>query len=223
MAPQLIRTKYLNCKQKQKKRSSLLLKLPGNTEDWKHVYKTSKAIIIAQTCVYFLIFDVYEAEFFFKAKHTIQGCWRSNTSTFISQNACKLHWTLSTSKHFCWRWFLKLEKFITGMLKCNHSFEVTTNNNELQCWHFKSRKGKNLSLQKISHSLKFFPVFFSPDLYAPERQFQVLATQPLARVCIAHGHTETKPARKQQLLAKGRGNSLSWHLHQAMILFHTNL
>lgn len=69
LAPQLIRTKYLNCKQKKKKKkqlSSLSLKVPGNTENWKHVYKTSKALIIAKTCIYFLIFDVSEAEIFLR-------------------------------------------------------------------------------------------------------------------------------------------------------------
>lgn len=31
-------------------------------ENWKHIYKTSKALIIAKTCIYCLIFYVSKAE-----------------------------------------------------------------------------------------------------------------------------------------------------------------
>lgn len=51
------------------------------------------------------------------------------------------------------------------MLKCNHSFEVTTNNNnELKRWHFKLGKGRSLSSQKMSCSLKIFQYFFTWSL-----------------------------------------------------------
>lgn len=47
-------------------------------ENWKYAYKTHRALIIAKTSVYFLIFAVSEADFFFKAKH-------KNLHLFISK------------------------------------------------------------------------------------------------------------------------------------------
>lgn len=51
----------------------------------------------------------------------------------------------------------------------------------------------NIHNIKLRRDMRFFTFIFLPDLYAPEMQFQVLASQTLVLKYIAHDHTEIKP------------------------------
>lgn len=62
---------------------------------------------------------------------------------------------------------------------------------------------------------KELQLFFLPDLYAQERQFQVLAIQTQGLAYIARDHIETKPEMKQTAVSYSRKQPL---LHYCIVL-----
>lgn len=139
--------------------------MPGNRENWKYVYKTSKALITAKTCVYFLIFDV--RKMWGRKKNLRQNTQFRDVGHPIPApldlKMCANFDSINITAQLLEMMF-KTGQVYYCILKCNHDFEAITDNNELQCWDFRLGKGRSLSLQKMSSHLKIFQYFFTWSL-----------------------------------------------------------